>query len=66
MSKETVDTYTMGTLVIDAWDAKQKRAVWRGVATGTVPADLQKVEKKVDIALDRLMKKWESMRAEGK
>jgi hypothetical protein len=66
MSKETVDTYTAGTLVIDAWDAKEKRAVWRGVATDTVPADLQKVDKKVDTALDRLMKKWEAMRAEGK
>ena len=66
MSKDTVDTYTVGTLVIDAWDAKEKRAVWRGVATDTVPADLQKVDKKVDIALDRLMKKWEAMRAEGK
>ena len=60
------DVYDQGTLVIDAWDAKEKKAVWRGVATGTITADPKKANKSIDSALDKMLKKWESMRAEGK
>ena len=66
VSSAPADAYDVGTLVIDAWDAKQKRAVWRGVATDTISADPKKANKSIDSALDKLMKKWESMRAEGK
>jgi hypothetical protein len=66
VSSTPADAYDMGTLVIDAWDAKAKRAVWRGVATETITADPKKASKSIDGALDKLMKKWESMRAEGK
>jgi hypothetical protein len=30
-------TFTVGTLVIDVFDASTRRAVWRGVAQGSVP-----------------------------
>ena len=66
VSNAPADAYDVGTLVIDAWDAKEKRAVWRGVATDTISADPKKANKSIDGALDKLMKKWESMRAEGK
>jgi hypothetical protein len=66
LSSAPADAYDPGTLVIDAWDAKEKRAVWRGVATDTITGDPKKVNKSIDGALDKLMKKWESMRAEGK
>jgi len=66
ISNAPADAYDVGTLVIDAWDAKEKRAVWRGVATDTISADPKKANKSIDSALDKLMKKWESMRAEGK
>jgi len=62
----TVNTYTIGTIVVDIWDAKAKRAVWRGVASDTVPENPQKGIKKIDKALDKLVKKWQTMRAEGK
>jgi hypothetical protein len=62
----TVSTYTVGTLVIDIWDAEAKRAVWRGVARDAVPADVPKGIKKIDAVLDKLMEKWHSMRAQGK
>jgi glycosyltransferase A (GT-A) superfamily protein (DUF2064 family) len=61
-----VDTYPVGTMVIDAWDARQKRLVWRGLATETISGDPKKVNKTIDSALDKVVKKWESMRAEGK
>jgi hypothetical protein len=53
-------------MVIDAWDARQKRLVWRGLATETISGDPKKVNKTIDSALDKVVKKWESMRAEGK
>ena len=55
-----------GTLVIDIWDAEAKRAVWRGVASDAVPADVPKGIKKIDSVLDKLVEKWHSMRAQGK
>ena len=30
----TSDTYTVGTLVVDLFDAKTKNLVWRGVSSG--------------------------------
>ena len=33
-STTTSDTYTVGTLVVDLFDAKTKDLVWRGVASG--------------------------------
>jgi hypothetical protein len=66
VSSTPADAYEVGTLVIDAWDAKAKRAVWRGVATDTITADPKKANKSIDGALEKLMKKWENMRAEGK
>jgi hypothetical protein len=60
------NTYTVGTLVVDIWDAGSKRAVWRGVATGVVPENPQQGIKKIDAALDKMVKKWHTMRAQGK
>jgi hypothetical protein len=65
-ASETVNTYTVGTLVIDIWDARAKRAVWRGIANGVVASTPEKGLKKIDAALDKLVEKWHSMRAQGK
>lgn len=62
----TVDTYTVGTLLFDIYDAATKKAVWRGIATATVPKNPEKGIKKIDAALDKLAKKWQQMQAEGK
>jgi hypothetical protein len=62
----TVNTYTVGTLLFDIYDASTKKAVWRGIATATVPSNPQKGIKKIDSAIDKLSKKWQEMQAEGK
>ena len=62
----TVNTYTVGTLLFDVYDASTKKAVWRGIATATVPSNPQKGIKKIDSAIDKLSKKWQQMQAEGK
>jgi hypothetical protein len=62
----TVNTYTVGTLLFDVYDAKTKQAVWRGIASATVPSNPQKGIKKIDKAIDKLAAKWQQMHAEGK
>ena len=65
-STTTVNTYTVGTLLFDVYDAKTKQAVWRGIASATVPSNPQKGIKKIDKAIDKLADKWRQMQAEGK
>jgi len=50
----TVRTYTVGTLVLDMFDAKTKKAVWRGVASGTVPESQEKLAAAVNAGLDKM------------
>jgi hypothetical protein len=35
----TVDTYTVGTLVVDIFDSKTKDAIWRGTSSKTLSGD---------------------------
>jgi hypothetical protein len=58
----TVTNYTEGTLVIDVWDAREKKMIWRGIATSVVPTSPGKAEKKLDKALRKMAKKWAKMR----
>lgn len=50
----TVDTYEVGTLVVDLFDTASKRAVWRGVATATVPDSQDKVNTLLEQSLDKM------------
>jgi hypothetical protein len=52
-------TFTVGTLVIDLWDAKTSKLVWRGMAEDTVSDNPQKNAKRIEKALDKLVKRWE-------
>ena len=54
--------FNEGTLVIDAWDAKEKKLVFRGIATAAIPKDLDKRTQKVDKALEKIIKKWGEMK----
>ncbi|HSR65611.1 MAG TPA: DUF4136 domain-containing protein [Xanthomonadaceae bacterium] len=47
-------TYTVGTLVVDMFDAKTRRAIWSGVAEGTVPSSPQQVNQKLDQAVAKM------------
>lgn len=59
MSTTTVSTYDMGTLVVDVWDAKSETLIWRGMASNIVlTQNPQKMEKKIDKALKKMMDKW--------
>lgn len=53
--------HTKGTLVIDAFDSKEKKLVWRGTGTVTVKADPEKQIKQVDEILTKLGKKWDKI-----
>lgn len=53
-STTRVNTYTVGTLVLDMFDTGTKKAVWRGVASGTVPDSPEKTETAVNTALDKM------------
>ena len=53
----TVETYVDGTLVLDLYDAKTKKMVWRGVATATASDKPTKNAAKIDKALDKMFEK---------
>jgi hypothetical protein len=52
-----------GTLVIDIWDAKTQKLIWRGSMTGTLTDNLQKGAKMIDRGIEKIVKKWRKMRA---
>jgi Domain of unknown function (DUF4136) len=53
-----VETYTVGTLAVDMYDAKTKKLVWRGVGSGTASDKADKNTAKVDKALEKMFKKY--------
>lgn len=53
-STTRVNTYTVGTLVLDMFDAQTKRAVWRSTASGTVPDSPEKIDVQLNAALDKM------------
>lgn len=50
----SVTSYTVGTLVIDMFDARTKRAIWRATAEGTVPETPAKVNASIDATIPRM------------
>ena len=57
-STTTVRQYDVGTVVLDMWDAGQKRLVWRGTASDTVSDDPQKTTEKIHTAVERLFENY--------
>lgn len=49
-----VRNYEVGTLIVDVFDNHNKRAVWRGTATGTVPSTLVRVNEAIDDSIQRI------------
>jgi hypothetical protein len=56
-STTSVDTYIDGTLVVDLYDAKTKKMVWRGLATATASDKPTKNTEKMNKALDKMFEK---------
>jgi hypothetical protein len=52
-----------GTLVIDIWDSKTMKLVWRGTMEGTLTDNLQKGAKMIDKGIQKMIKKWQKMYA---
>jgi hypothetical protein len=50
--------YEVGTLVVDMFDSKTQKAIWRGTATGTLSSSPDKVDKAVDQALTKMLAKF--------
>lgn len=50
--------YSVGTLMIDVYDATERRMIWRGTASKVLPDDPQKGYRKADSAIAKLVKKW--------
>lgn len=49
-----VHDYEVGTLVVDMFDSQNHQAVWRGTASGTVPASPAKLDAALDAGLDKM------------
>lgn len=55
-STTTVDTYKVGTVVVDMFDPNTKNLIWRGVATDTLSNNPDKDTKKLDGEINKLFK----------
>jgi hypothetical protein len=53
-----------GTLIIDVWDAKEKKLVFRGIATAALSKKHEKNVEKVDKALEKILKQWGEMKGD--
>jgi len=59
--------YTDGTLIIDAYDAAEKKMVWRGTGTVTIKDNPEKQIRQIDKILKKIGKKWEKiLKGKGK
>lgn len=54
----TTDTYKVGTLVVDLFDAKTKQLVWRGSASDTLSNNSNKNIQNLDKGVDKMFKKF--------
>ena len=62
-STTTVRSYQIGTLVVDIWDAKTEKLVWRGIAANiTISENPHKLDKNIEKALKKMIKKWQKMK----
>jgi uncharacterized protein DUF4136 len=54
----TVQTYVHGTLIVDLYDAKTKKMVWRGVGTDTASDKPSKNASKINKALAKMFERY--------
>ena len=58
-SATTEHTYEVGTLIVDIWDAERKEAIWRGIASDTIPTDPERKARLIDRAVTRMIASFE-------
>jgi hypothetical protein len=54
----TVQTYEVGTLVVDVFDAHTKEAVWRGTSEKTLSSNPEKNAANLNKAIDKMFKNF--------
>jgi hypothetical protein len=54
-------TYTEGTLIVDAYEAKDKKMIWRGTGTVTVKEKPEKQVEQIETILDKMGNKWQKI-----
>jgi hypothetical protein len=54
----TTETYKVGTLVVDLYDAKTKTLIWRGSASDTLSNNSDKNIKNLDKGVEKMFKKF--------
>jgi hypothetical protein len=54
----TVDTYQVGTLVVDIFDSQTKAAIWRGTSSKTLSDNPQTNAKNLNKAVDKMFKNF--------
>ena len=57
-STTTESTYTEGTLIVDAYQASDKKMIWRGTGTVTVATKPEKQEQQIQKVLTKMGTKW--------
>ncbi len=58
MATTQVEHFTLGTLVIDLFDAKTKQAIFRGMATDTLSDRPEQNEDKLNQSVEKMFKKF--------
>jgi len=64
-SSSHVYSYTRGTLIIDFWDAKTEKLVWRGSAEAVIKENPQKLERQIIRWVQKIAKKWDKMHGQN-
>jgi hypothetical protein len=54
----TTDTYKVGTLVVDLFDTKTKRLVWRGSSSDTISSNSNKNIQNLNKGVEKLLKQF--------
>jgi hypothetical protein len=58
MGTISAQTYVVGTLVVDIWDAKTKQLIWRGTAQDTMSDKPEKNAQKISKAIEKMFKNY--------
>jgi len=57
-SSTTVNEYTVGTMVLDIFDAKTKQLLWRGTGSDELSDKADKNQKKIEKATEKMFKNF--------
>ena len=63
-SSTTARNYTVGTLIIDAYESSEKKMIWRATGEVTVKDKPEKQIKQVEKILAKIGKKWQKILAD--